>query len=163
MYDIVLVLLMNFLENKNQDVNIDNCTNILIKKLNEYLIEFEIIEMKFIRNDFSNQNIVARNLNCREMMFFNLISFELLNFVVDLTTHFFMIQLQNSRSLNTSTKFMNYFLSRTHIITNDHRFESRTINSINNHLSILIVRRYKLTYSSTFLNCINISDCSIFI
>ena len=161
MYDIVFTLLMNFLKSKIQDVNINNVTNILIKKLNEYLIELEIIEIKFTRSNFSNQNIVARNVNCRKIVFFNLTFFELQNFFADLTTYFLMIHLRNFRSLNTSKKFMNHSFFRAYIIANNHRFENRKVNNINNHLSISIVRQYELIYSSTLLNCIKISNCLI--
>ena len=60
-YDVVLILSINFLKNKDQDI--DDRINTLIKKLNECLIRLKIIKMKFIRNNVFNQIIVAIDIN----------------------------------------------------------------------------------------------------
>ena len=53
-YNVVLILSINFLKNKDQDID---------KKLNECLIRLKIIKMKFIRNNVFNQVIVAIDVN----------------------------------------------------------------------------------------------------
>ena len=161
MYDTVLVLLMDLLGSKSQDVNIDNCTNTLIEELSEYLAGLEITGMRLTRNDLSGQDIVARGLDCREMVLFSLAPSELLSSVADLAAHLLMVQLQNPRPLSTPTKPMDHPLPRAHIITDDHRSESRTVSSINSHLPTLTARRYRLTYPSALLDCTNISGCSV--
>jgi hypothetical protein len=48
----------------------------------------------------------------------------------------------------------------TYIVTNDKRFQSWTISSINSYVSISIVRQYELIFSSALLNDTNFSNCS---
>ena len=81
--------------------------------------------MRFTRNDVSDQIIVAIDVNFQKILFINLISFELISFIVELTTHFLhMMQLQNSRQTNSFTMLVNDFFCRTYINMNDNRFQN---------------------------------------
>ena len=82
-YDIVFVFLTDFLRIKNQniDININNHTNTLIRKFSEFLIRFEIIEIKFILNNFYDHDIVTTDVNNQKIVFISLIFFKSMNFI----------------------------------------------------------------------------------
>ena len=49
----------------------------------------------------------------------------------------------------------------TPIVTDDNRFQSHSVTSIDSHLPMPPARRKRLTYPSVFLDVTNISGCSM--
>jgi hypothetical protein len=163
-YDAVLAFLTNVLRIKSQVIDIDDHISTLIQKFNEFLTRYEIIEMRFISNDFSDHDIVATRLNNQKIILVNLIFFKSMSFIANLTSYLFhLMQLQSLQSASKSMISVNDFFLSTCIVTNDKRFQNWTINNINSYVSISISRQYKLTFSSALLNDINFSNCSTII
>ena len=82
-----MALLRDLLQNKSQNINIDNHTNTLIGELSEYLTELEITGMRLTRNDLSGRAIIATGLDYQEIIFVSLIPSELTSSIADLMAH----------------------------------------------------------------------------
>ena len=162
LHDAVLALLTDLLGSQSQDIDIGDGTSTLIEELNQYLARLEITGMRLTRNDLSGQDIVAIGMDRREIVLASLAPSNLMSSIANLAAHLLhVVQLQNPRPASTPTNSMDNPPARAYIITDNHRCESWTVNSIDSHLPISTIRRDGLTYPSALLDCTNISGCSV--
>ena len=162
MYDAVLALLRDLLQNKSQNTDIDDCTNTLIGELSEYLAELEITGMRLAQNDLPGRAIIATGLDRQEIVLASLTPSELTSSIADLAAHLLhMVHLQNPRPISLSTVPVEDPPPGTCIITDDDRSQSWTVSSIDSHIPIPTARQYGLTYPSALLDYANVSGGSI--
>ena len=118
--------------------------------------------MRLTWNDLSDHAIVATGSDCRETVLASLNLFESMNSIADLTAHLLhVVQLQKSRPASTPPVPVDDSPTRAYIITDDNRFQSWAVNSIDSHWSISTAQQYGLTYPSALLDYTNNSGCSI--